>query len=375
MNIIINTSTIVIGGGVQVSKSFLEELKGIEADNTYHVFLSLKLEGEISSVVFPDNFKFYKIPKSPSKLSTRRVVLKKLRELENKIVPDIVFTIFGPSYWKPKALHLCGYADAAGYKPDSIAFKQLNFLENIRTKLLVRYKNYFIKKTATFLVVETELAKKNISKYLTYPTSKIFVVGNTYSKIYNEYKTEPKFKDKKNFTFLTLSSYYKHKNLLIINKVSEILNSEYNLNVKFILTIKKEEYLKNFGQNKNIINLGPQLVENCPKLYNQADAMFLPTLLETFSASYPEAMKMERPILTSDLDFAHDICGEAALYFNPLDSYDIASKIKTIITDPIIYQDLVEKGRNRLKNFETSESRAKKYLLCCEKIIESNREK
>ena len=72
------------------------------------------------------------------------------------------------------------------------------------------------------------------------------------------------------------------------------------------------------------------MVENCPKLYNQADAMFLPTLLETFSASYPEAMKMERPILTSDLDFAKDICGDAALYFNPLDSYDIANKIKTI---------------------------------------------
>ena len=45
MNIIINTSTIVIGGGVQVSKSFLEELKGINTHNTYHIFLSTKLEG------------------------------------------------------------------------------------------------------------------------------------------------------------------------------------------------------------------------------------------------------------------------------------------------------------------------------------------
>ena len=102
--------------------------------------------------------------------------------------------------------------------------------------------------------------------------------------------------------------------------------------------------------------------------------MFLPTLLETFSASYPEAMKMERPILTSNLDFAIDICGDAALYFNPLDSYDIANKIKTLITDPILYQDLVEKGKNRLKNFETSTSRAEKYLLCCEEIIKSEAE-
>tara|TARA_R110002051_G_scaffold31371_2_gene71524 strand:+ start:6769 stop:7896 length:1128 start_codon:yes stop_codon:yes gene_type:complete len=374
MNIIINTSTIVIGGGVQVSKSFLEELKVINNDNTYHVFLSPKLKDEIKVIIFPDNFKFYKIPISPSALSTRKNVVKQLNELEDIIQPDIVFTIFGPSYWKPKTMHLCGYADGWCYTPDSIAFKKLTLIERLRTKLLVLYKNYFIRKTSSFLVVETELAKKNISKYLNYPTSKIFVVGNTCSNIYNEYKKKPKLNRNKEFKLLTLSSYYKHKNLGIINNVADILNNQFKLNVTFYLTIKHEEYLKNFRENKNIVNLGPQLIEDCPKLYDNVDAMFLPTLLETFSASYPEAMKMERPILTSELDFAHDICGEAALYFNPLDSFDIANKIKTIITDPILYQDLVDKGKNRLKNFETSESRAKKYLICCEKIIESNRE-
>ena len=303
---------------------------------------------------------------------TRRTVVKKLMELEKSIAPDIVFTVFGPSYWKPKALHLCGYADGAGYTPNSIAFKQLNFIEYLRTKLLINYKNYFITTTSSFLVVETEVAKNNISKFLSFPKSKIFVVGNTYSGVYNKCIKEPRPNNNKFFKLLTLSSYYKHKNLSIINKVSDILNNEYQLNVKFYLTINHEEYLKNFKETKNIINLGPQLVEDCPKLYNSIDAMFLPTLLETFSASYPEAMIMERPIITSNLDFAHDICGEAALYFDPLDGYDIANKIKTIITDPLLYEDLVEKGKQRLKKFETSRSRAEKYLKCCEEIIKSN---
>lgn len=368
MNLIINTSNIAIGGGLQVSKSLLEELKGFN-DNVYHVFLSPKLKQEIRGHVFSENFIFYDIPISPSGLFDRRRVVKQLNKLEEGIKPDIVFTVFGPSYWKPRALHLCGFADGWCYTPYSIAFKRLTFFEYLKAKLLIKYKNYYIKKTATFLVVETQIAKNNISKFLSFPSDKIFVVGNTYSNIYNEYQTKPKSNNHKEFKLLTLSSYYKHKNLAVIKEVAEILNNQFNLNVKFYLTINNSQYLKYFGLEKNIINLGPQLVEDCPKLYDSVDAMFLPTLLETFTASYPEAMKMARPILTSNLDFAKSICNDAALYFDPLNSLDIAVKIKTLIMDPILYKELVQKGKIRLQNFETSKSRTHKYLLSCEKII------
>lgn len=40
----------------------------------------------------------------------------------------------------------------------------------------------------------------------------------------------------------------------------------------------------------------------------------MPTVLEVFSATYPEAMAL--PIVTSDLDFARDICDNA--YMNLL---------------------------------------------------------
>ena len=95
--------------------------------------------------------------------------------------------------------------------------------------------------------------------------------------------------------------------------------------------------------------------------------MFLPTLLETFSASYPEAMKMKKPILTSYLDFALDICGDAALYFDPTSAEDIADKILMLSVDENLYQNLVSQGTERLKKFETPESRVKKYMEIFEK--------
>ena len=51
--------------------------------------------------------------------------------------------------------------------------------------------------------------------------------------------------------------------------------------------------------------------------------MILPTLLESFSATYIEAMFHGKTILTSDLDFARDVCGEAAFYFDPLNPQSI----------------------------------------------------
>jgi glycosyltransferase involved in cell wall biosynthesis len=105
--------------------------------------------------------------------------------------------------------------------------------------------------------------------------------------------------------------------------------------------------------------------KSCPSLYAQSDALFAPTLLETFSAAYPEAMKMEKPILTSNYSFAKDVCQDAALYFDPLDPVDIAEKIKKLIEDTALQHELVEKGKKRVKEFETARSRAEKYVTLC----------
>ena len=100
--------------------------------------------------------------------------------------------------------------------------------------------------------------------------------------------------------------------------------------------------------------------------------MFLPTLLETFSASYPEAMIMEKPIITSNLSFAKDICASSAEYFNPLDPEDIAKKILNLYSDKNRYNQLIEFGKKQVKIFPNPNERAKKYLSICRKQIIKN---
>jgi len=120
-----------------------------------------------------------------------------------------------------------------------------------------------------------------------------------------------------------------------------------------------------------VINTGPVKPDEGPSLYKECDALFLPTLLECFSASYPEAMAMDKPILTTDMAFSRSICGEAALYFKPADPEDAVKKIHTLINDKQLRNSLVLVGRKQLQTFDTPAERAEKYLSICESLIGS----
>ncbi len=99
---------------------------------------------------------------------------------------------------------------------------------------------------------------------------------------------------------LALSSWYPHKNIGIIPKVIEVLQEKGYEFIRFIVTLPQIDFNKleiNAKHKQQIINVGIVKIEEGASLYQECDALFLPTLLECFSASYAEAMIMEKPIL------------------------------------------------------------------------------
>ena len=376
MKILINTSNLYVGGGVQVALSFINELKKINKSHIYYIFLSRVIDKELNKSAFPENFHFFLIENSPAPLMTRKKVVKKLATLEEQIEPDVVFTIFGPSYWRPKARHIVGFADGWVYNPSSVVYKKLPMLKRWKMQLRSHYKSYHLKKDSDYLVVETNDAKIKLATVTRIDKNTIFVVGNTYSTIFDDkqyiskdnknYIYLPK-KEKNEFRFIYIAHNHPNKNIAIINEIIPLLDK--NLNIKFVLTIDEISYHSLFpNQPKQIINIGPVSQKSCPSIYEQCDALFAPTLLETFSAVYPEAMKMRKPILTSNYSFAKDICQDAALYFEPLKPKEIAEKIVKFIHNKKLQEELVAKGEERLKTFETARSRAVKYLEILEQI-------
>ena len=116
------------GGAIQVAKSYLEEFQNFP-ENTYFVVLSNNLSPEIDIEKFPNNFHFIKAPFRPAtKLFSFQSHNKFLKQTEKKWKPDIVFSTAGPSYWRPKSIHIIGFTLGHYIYPESPYFKIISLI-------------------------------------------------------------------------------------------------------------------------------------------------------------------------------------------------------------------------------------------------------
>lgn len=375
MKLFINTSTLSGTGVTQVAVSFIEECKKV-TEHSYYVLLSSVVASQIDQTSFPSNFRFYEMKINPRLLFNGYATRKKIRDLEREIDPDCVFSIFGPSYWTPKCPHLMGYAYAHYVYPESPYFDIAPSKDLVKSSIYKLLHKYFLKKNGAYYVCETIDVTNRLVRIFNIDARKVYTVSNTYNHFFDNFHSSssillPARNKTKEYRFLSLCSFATHKNLDILNKVVPILNSRFNnINIKFVLTVD-DDLLKSRISHEaimSIINLGRIDVSQCPQLYSECDALFLPTLLECFTANYAEAMKMKLPILTSNLSFAKTICNEAAMYFDPLDPEDIVQNIIAIIKDDSIANKLVDAGIRQLQTFNSSAGRAKAYLEICERI-------
>ncbi|MWB94489.1 glycosyltransferase [Flavobacterium sp. GA093] len=366
MKLIINTVNLQIGGAFQRSVSFLNELKTFGEDD-YYVFYNENIKKQIKIEEFPENFKFYYFENSPASLKFRKKIVSQFNKLESEINPDTVFSFVGPAYWRPKKPHLVGFGVPHIVYDDYKYVKQYS----LKTKLEMVYKKFWTKKEADYYVVQTEDVRKRLAQRLKISVSKVFLVSNGFGEQYKnvEVLTGNHGDTKK---LLMISTYRPSKNFEIINEIIPYLKNQ-KFKYEFHITIKDEDYKRVFDlDNKEVVNHGHVFAKDCPALYNECDAMFLPSFLECFSASYPEAMKMRKPILTSDLSFASTVCGDAALYFNNQNPKEIAQKIIDLFNDENAVQELIAKGDERLKIFDTSRMQAEKYIDICKKITKND---
>jgi glycosyltransferase involved in cell wall biosynthesis len=288
-----------------------------------------------------------------------------LNNIVSQYEVECVFTVFGLSYWKPKVFHVCGYAIPHYIYNESPYFTTLNIKEKIRLFLLKLIQIWFFKRNANNLVFETEDARKKFCKKYKYKIRNTHVVSNTLNQLFydpSRWKKNKKYEFKTAIKFLCLSANYKHKNLEIIPKVIDILIGLELKDFKFIISQTKKQLSFNERYDKYIEYLGYVELEELPILYKSVDILFMPTLLEIFSATYLESMFMGVPIVTSDLSFAHDICNDSALYVDPMDPKDCAIKLQNIANSKLLKEELIRKGKLNLKRFGQSEDRTDNYL-------------
>lgn len=88
-----------------------------------------------------------------------------------------------------------------------------------------------------------------------------------------------------------------------------------------------------------------------PYLFSAADVFIFPSLYEGFGIPLLEAMACEVPIAASDRAAIPEVVGEAAEKFDPLDANSVARALENVIGDRRRREELVQKGRERVKAF------------------------
>jgi glycosyltransferase involved in cell wall biosynthesis len=367
MNFLINASNLRTGGALQVANSFINELI-----NYKNYFFVIVVSDEVNSFLRLsfNQYKYLKVIKYNNRPSVIKSIYghnKFLSGIEKKYSIDKVFTIFGPSYWRPKSFHICGFAKPDYIFKESPYFNKLNFKE----KLILKLKEFFhlidLKNNADFYITENHSVSERLSKII---NKKVETVSNTYNQVFlnNEMWIKSNLKLRKDsFKCLTVTAPYKHKNIEILFDVVNLIKKDFkNLKVDFILTTEAKYYpkLENISnENCRIHFIGKKNMSEIPHLYSISNSMFLPTLLECFSASYCEAMFMKKIILTSNLSFARSSCGDGAIYFDPVNAYSIVSALnKAVNLSNHEKSRLIKKAQNKLKTFSSPKERANKYL-------------
>ena len=372
MRLLINTAKLRFGGAVQVALSFIHECLAYD-QNEYYVVLGPGVGTVLDPAEFPGNFHFHHQDFGVMNLRKLPRVQHRMSAIEAQVRPDCVVTTSGPSYWRSRAPHLVGFNLPLYIYPESPYLKALPLRAKARLSARKWLHRRLFRRDADALIVQTDDVDLRVRRLL--GTDKVYTVTNNHNGWYDSLGDFPsRLPERKQgaFRLLTVTSYYPHKNLDLIPQVIEALPEALRSRVEFVLTLTEAEYRSRISPRipPEVRLVGPVPPPECPALFRECDAMFLPTLAECFSASYPEAMKMEKPIVTTDLGFARSICGDAALYFPPCDAGVAAGQVERLLGDAKLQERLRRNGRERLAAFDTPAERAQKILGICNDLAD-----
>lgn len=86
-------------------------------------------------------------------------------------------------------------------------------------------------------------------------------------------------------------------------------------------------------------------------LYSNAKAYVFPSLMEGFGLPGLEAMGHGTPVVSSDMGSLPEVYGEAAHYFDPADTTDMARAIDEVIDDKTLSKKLIKDGYEQFKKY------------------------
>lgn len=385
MRVVINAVSARLGGAATVTEGLARECaKLTEHDFTW--FISPE-----SRQMFPDPPKHFQIvtTNSGSFSAPRRLYWDQVtfRGLIKRIKPDLVYSTgnFAVLLCPAKQLLLIS---------QPVPFSEL-WLREIypkksvlaRTSTLMRRSLICVSaRRADIVMAPTQAMLNDLERYIKLDRRKTLV--NPFGLDLPECLADPSddnerpsvFRNPDEVRLCYVSLYAEHKNLSTLLKAMPLVNGSgaRRFVVKttvnpgwdgafWTCTYKDDLALaKRPDVQKWVEFVGPLGLREVSTLYRESDIMIFPSLAESYGYPMPEAMSYGLPIVAADTPVNREICGDAAVYFSPMDPDDLARRIRHVAEDVVLRKNLRQNGLQRARVMFRWDTHVKKILESAE---------
>lgn len=208
------------------------------------------------------------------------------------------------------------------------------------------------KSIAVFTV--SQFSKQEIISYFKIAASKIHVIPNAVSNSFEINDSEPIQKEK---IVLSVASIDPRKNQSTLVKAFEKLKlTGWNL---VLVGARHQAFSNNkvsVSSNENVRWTGYLEDYDLVRLYHKASIFVYPSLYEGFGIPPLEAMTAGCPVLVSDIPSLRETCGNAAVYFEPLNADELSRKMSELIGSDKLREELIGLGLEKSKEYSWNKS-------------------
>ncbi len=367
MKVVINASSAKMGGSANYLTHLLRHLSQLVIPHDFTVFLPSETMGRQERV--PENIRL--LPTSVGhrvwwrrawweQVTLRRVLR---REKANLLISTGSFGMF-----RCPVRQLLLVRNALHF---SRTYEELFWRRKpLTAKIEFRLRRWLILRSvqsADLIMLPTQATLNDLRRYVDVSAQKALVnpygvsIENVHPGGVRMGTGKPPPSDSRAFRLLYVSLYSEHKNLSTLLKALPILNRQggkvFGLRTtanpgwklaRTTATYREDLALAGLPEIAKWVEfVGPVEVNQAQQLYRDADIVVFPSLIESFGHPMAEAMAHGLPVVAADTPANREVCGEAAVYFRPLDPGDLAEKIQRVAGSADLWRELSAAGQCR----------------------------
>jgi glycosyltransferase involved in cell wall biosynthesis len=365
MKVVIKAASVKMGGVLTYICDFLLHATILEPRSEFVVLLPEETISKLPTQ--PKNVRLVPVPTS-SMTALARVWWEQmtLRRLIRRESPDFVYSTGNFGIFRCPAPQMV-LVDCSLFFSD-VYEKRFLPAHSLRHRMAFKLRRWLICRSvrwANIVMTPTQAMLDELRRFVAVPPHKALVNPFGVKGLNDNAQSNHRLADgeatDKPIRLLYVSLYCEHKNLTTLLKAMPLLNQ--NGGGRFTLATTADpawavaswtvtqrgdlQLLKSPEVRDAVEVVGPLEKEETQQLYRDADIFVFPSLTESFGFPLAEAMAHGLPIVAADTPVNREICGEAALYFRPVDPEDLAEKVILLGRNQALREKLGAMGRGR----------------------------